>query len=446
MRDRFISSALAAVCGMAGLAHAQELREVIGAAQGRDPTLQSAAANRDAAQENIDIALSRLLPQLSYQNTTQKIHQTTTQATSAGPQVRDFDGSSYTRQLSLRQGVFRPRDVAGYMAGGAQAEYGAYKYDSALSDLWNRSVGAWLDVLAARTLLDVQQQTLKSVTEAARQEVKRFDRGDGTRDVRAEAQAQFAQAQALVVDAKLALQARERAYQLLTGLDPQGLTNKRLPNEAEVKLPESSKDELWSLVASAGPELLAAQAVETVNRYRMVQAASDHLPTLDFVASATNAQNDSTNTLGATYNNRQVGAQLALPLYAGGGIEAGRRQAMATYQASVADREATLMRLETQFTNDWASQAGLVERAQAARSLLEAAKDQRRGIELGLARGLRNWGDLSSAELLVARRYNDLVNLQVTLFKTQARLLSLVSIQTPAWDAWVQALDAASQK
>jgi hypothetical protein len=59
---------------------------------------------------------------------------------------------------------------------------------------------------------------------------------------------------------------------------------------------------------------------------------------------------------------------------------------------------------------------------------------------------LRNWGDLSGAELLVARRYNDLVSLQVTLFKTQARLLSLVSVQTPAWDAWVQALDTASQK
>jgi outer membrane protein TolC len=111
----------------------------------------------------------------------------------------------------------------------------------------------------------------------------------------------------------------------------------------------------------------------------------------------------------------------------------------------VADRESTLMRLDTQFTNDWASQAGLFERTQAARSLLEAAKDQRRGIELGLARGLRNWGELSNVELLVARRHSDLVNLQVSLFKTQARLLSLVSVQTPAWDAWVQALDVASQ-
>ena len=148
--------------------------------------------------------------------------------------------------------------------------------------------------------------------------------------------------------------------------------------------------------------------------------------------------------MGASYSNRQVGVQLVVPLFSGGGIEAGRRQAVATYQASVADREATLVRLETQFTSDWATQAGLFERARAARSLLDAAKEQRRGVELGLAHGLRNWGELSNTELLVARRYTDLVNLQLSMFKTQARLFSLVPVQEPAWDAWVQALNAAS--
>lgn len=445
MRHHFIVSSLTTACLLVASAHAQGLRDVIGAAQVQDASLQSASASRDAAQENIDITRARLLPQLNYQDTRQQLHQTTTQSTSAGPQVRDFDGKSISRQLSLRQGVIRPRDVAGYLAGEAQAEYGNYKYASALTDLWSRAISSWVDLLAARTLVDVQQETLDAVSEAAKQEVKRFDRGDGTRDVRAEAQAQLAQARALFVDAQYTLQARERAYQLLTNLDSKSLTNKRLPSESKVRLPEAIKDDLWAAVSSTGPEFLAAQATESLNRFRMIQAASDHLPTLDVVASATRAQNDSTNTLGATYNSRQVGVQLAVPLFAGGGVEASRRQAVAIYQASIADREATLMRLETQFYSDWATQAGLYERTQAARSLLEAAKDQRRGIQLGLLHGLRNWGDLSSAELLVARRHTDLVNLQLSLFKTQARLLSLVPVQMPAWDAWVQSLDVASR-
>lgn len=433
-----------AVFGLSAQAH--DLRDVIAAAQERDAGLRSASANRDAAQENIGIARSRLLPQLNYQDTRQQLHQTTTQATSAGPQIRNFDGNSYSRQFSLRQGLVRPRDVAGYYAGDAQAQYGAFKYDAALSDLWSRAVGAWVDVLGARTMVDVYQQTVKAVAEAAQQEVKRFDRGDGTRDARAEAQAQLAQAQAMLLDARLALQARERAYELLTFLDAHALGKKRLPIETTVLLKESQKDELWAVVSSTAPELMAAQSIETMNRFRMFQAASDHLPTLDVVASATQAQNDTTNTLGTNYSSRQVGVQLVVPLFSGGGVEATRRQAVATYQASVAERESMLVKLDNQFSGDWASQAGFVERAQAAGSLLHAAKEQRRGIELGLSRGVRNWGDLSSAELLVARRASDLVNLQISLFKTQARLLSLTPVQSPIWEEWVKRLDASSNQ
>lgn len=444
MRLNYAVLALVASTIFCGSTQAQDLRDVIAAAQNKDASLQSASANRDAARENIGIALSRLLPQLNYQDSRQQLHQTTTQNTSAGPQVRDFDGVSLSRQLSLRQGVVRPRDVAGYYAGDAQAKYGAHKYDSALSDLWSRSIGAWLDVLAARSTLNAYQQTLKAVTEAARQEAKRFDRGDGTRDVRNEAQAQLSQARAMFVDAQLALQARERAYQLLTNLDPVTLEKKRLPNESAVLFTHSQREELWAVVSSAAPELLAAQSVEEMNRFRMYQAAADHLPTLDAVASTTRAQNDSTNTLGVSYNSRQVGFQLVVPLISGGGIEASRRQAVATYQASVAERESMLTKLDNQFSSDWSSQAGLLERAQAARNLLDAAKDQRQGVELGLARGLRNWGDLSNAELLVARRASELINLQLTLFKTQARLLSLTSVQTPIWESWIKSLDVAS--
>ncbi|MBU3646613.1 MAG: hypothetical protein FGM56_00840 [Limnohabitans sp.] len=102
------------------------------------------------------------------------------------------------------------------------------------------------------------------------------------------------------------------------------------------------------------------------------------------------------------------------------------------------------MRMENQFMGDWASQAGLLERTQAARSLVVAAQEQRRSAELGLAKGLRTWTDLSNADLLLARRSSDLVNLQATLFKTQARILSLLPVQTPAWQEWVNSLDAGS--
>lgn len=423
---------------------AQGLVDAVTAAQARDPALQSANFNRDAARESIWIAGARLLPSISYQETRQNTNQTTTQETTLGPQARAFEGQTFNKQMSLRQGIIRARDAEGYRQGHMQAEYGEHKYVSAQSDLWSRTAGAWLDLLAARSMVEVYSRAVKSVAESSRQEGRRYDLGDGTKDTRAEAAAQLAQARAMLLDAELSLKARERAYELLTALPSDALAKRHLPPETATRLEPNQRDELWALVLSSAPELHAAQAAQNISLSRANQALYDHLPTLDLVASASSAQNDTTNTLGYRYTNRQVGAQLVVPLFSGGGMAATRRQAYATYEASVADREALLMRIETQFMGDWASQAGLLERTLAARSLVMAAQEQRRSAELGLAKGLRTWTDLSNADLLLARRFSDLINLQVTFFKTQARILSLVPIQTPAWQEWVDRLERAS--
>ena len=444
---RFAMHVTAAACLAAVFsASAQEsLSDVVASAQSRDPALQSASFNREAARQNIWIAGSRLLPQLSYQQLQQNTNQTTTQDTTLGPQSRNFVGQSFNKQVNLRQGIIRPRDLEGYRQGHMQFTYGDQKYISAQADLWSRATGAWLDVLAARRLVDVYSTAVKSAGESSLQEAKRYKVGDGTKDSRAEAAAQLAQAKAMMLDAELNLKARERSYTLLTGLAPDSLAKRKLPTESAVSFDGNQRDELWALVLSSAPELEAAQAAQNVSLSRASQALYDHLPTLDLVASASSAQNDSTNTLGYRYTNRQVGVQLVVPLFNGGGVEAGRRQAYASYEASVADRESLLMRMETQFMGDWASQAGLLERARAARSLVLAAQEQRRAAELGLSKGLRTWTDLSNADLLLARRSSDLVSLQVALFKTQARILSLLPVHVPAWDEWVRSLDVASQ-
>jgi protease secretion system outer membrane protein len=445
---RFALHAMSAACLVVVFsASAQEsLMDMVASAQVRDPALQSASFNREASRQNIWVAGSRLLPQLNYQQLQQNTNQTTTQDTTLGPQSRNFIGQSYNKQLSLRQGIIRPRDVEGYRQGHMQFAYGDQKYISAQADLWNRVTGSWLDVLAARRMVEVYSVAVKSAGESSLQEAKRYKVGDGTKDSRAEAAAQLAQAKAILLDAELNLKARERSYSLLTGLAPESLAKRKLPPESAISFDGTRRDELWELVLSSAPELGAAQAAQDVSLSRANQALYDHLPTLDLVASSSSAQNDSTNTLGYRYTNRQIGVQLVVPLFSGGGVEAGRRQAYASYEASVADRESLLMRIETQFMGDWASQAGLYERAKAARSLVFAAQEQRRAAELGLSKGMRTWTDLSNADMLLARRSSDLVGLQVTLFKTQARILSLLPVQVPAWDDWLKSLDVASQQ
>jgi len=423
---------------------AQSLNDSLSAAWGNDPSLQSAAANRVAARENIAIARSRLLPQANIQGSQATLSQTTTQNTSLGPQASPFRGSSYNYSFSVRQSILRPRDWVGLDLGKQQAFYGELKFQSAKSDLWNRVSSAWFDLLSAQTNKLIYSKAIQTIAESAKQETLRFEKGDGTKDGMIEAQAQLKQAKAMLSDAELNVKSKLKAFQTLSGLEQSDWMNRHLPDEDKVHFMSFEKDALWEKVEDETPELLASKAVERINQIKAQQSRFDNYPTLDAFGQSINAQNDTTNTLGYQYRNNQVGFQLSVPLYAGGGLEATKRQAIATYEASVADREALSIRIQNQFDGDWASQAGLLDKASAARGLVLAAEEQKRSSEFGVKKGLRTWTDVSNAELLLARRASDLNNILLTLYKTQARILSLLPTDDPAWKEWIRQLDVAS--
>ena len=426
--------------------NAQSLNDAIQSAWVNDAALQSAAANRVVAKENVNIAKSRLLPQATLQGSQSSLSQTTTQTTTLGPQASSFKGDSYSYSVSVRQGILRPRDWAGFNLGKQQAYYGEVKFQSAKADLWSRTSAAWLDLLAANSLKLAYEKSIKTVSESAEQEKIRFEKGDGTRDNMIEARAQELQAKAWLKDAELNVQSKIQAFKLLTNLEPRDWLTRKLPDESKVIFKNEDRGLFLERILEGTPELLAARAVERINQLKIDQSYYDHLPTVDVYGQASRAQNDTTNTLGYHYQNQQVGIQFSLPLYAGGGLEATKRQAVASYEASIGDRESLQMRIESQFVSDWAIQAGLSEKASASRALVFSAQEQKRAAELGVQKGQKTWTDISNAEMLLARRMADLVNVQLSLYKVQARILSLLLSDDPAWLAWIEKVDLASME
>lgn len=418
----------------AGPAGAVDLPAALRAAFASDPTLASAAANRDAAAENVSIARARLLPQLSMQGTFQQQNQVTDRSGT----VTDFTGPYKSASVTLRQAVYRPREWAGLDIGKLQAEYGAYKLVSAQSDLWNRTVAAWVDVLSAQAVRDLYTRTVGAVARSAEQERRRFEVGDGTRDAVAEAAAQLALARAQLAEASLDLQGKLDAFNLLTRLGVRRFEGFRLPPVASLGPIPEAEDRFLERILETNPELAIARASELIAERKMAQLAADHQPTLDVIGGLTRAMNDSTSTLGTSYRNAQIGVQLVVPIFAGGGVVASERQASAAYVAAKADREALLQKLKTLYSSDWKAQDGLRERAQAAEELVQATIEQRRASELGIKAGLRTWVDVGQAEILLARRESDLFNVVATLLKTQSRLLSMLPPDDAAWEQWVQ--------
>jgi len=401
-----------------------------------DPTLASAIANRDVAAENLPIAQARLLPQVSLQSTFQHLEQATVQGASSS----DFSGRSSNTQLALRQGVYRPRDWRGVDIARSQAELGESKLLSTQSDLWNRTAVAWVEVLTAQALHHLFARSLEAVTVQAVQEERRFRGGDGTRDAVVETAAQQSAVRARLTEADLELQAKVQAFNLLTRLGVAGLHERRLPTVAALDLIPEPEQQMLDRILVMNPELAAARANEVLSERRLAQASTDHLPTLDLVGAVNRAENDSTNTLGTRYRNVQLGLQLIIPIFSGGGVSASQRQAAAAYVAATADREAVAQRLRVQFGSDWRAQAGLRERAIGATELVQAALEQRRAVELSVKKGFKTWADVGVVNQLLARRESDVVDAISLFLKIQARLLSLLPTADSAWNRWASGL------
>jgi protease secretion system outer membrane protein len=343
----------------------------------------------------------------------------------------------------VRQGVFRPRDWRGVEVGKAQADFGHYKFASAMSDLWHRTASAWIDVLSATAVRDAYRLPVASAESAAQQEKRRLELGDGTRDAAAEAAAQLAEARAQLVNAEVDLRAKRQAFLLLTRLEASGFDKLRMPALDRLPVGLPSEEDALVRIVDTNAELLALRAAETVAQRRLHQASADHLPTLDLVGSKTNAQNDSTNTLGSRYRNEQYGLQLQIPIYAGGGVRAVERQMAAQYASAAAERDAMEQKLRTQVSADFELQRGLRERLRSAQELLASSREQKRGAELALRGGLKTWAEVHSADQMIARRNADTIGLAAGVLKVQARLLSLLPVTDPAWEQWTGQVSAA---
>jgi protease secretion system outer membrane protein len=439
--NRFQLSVLALMLmGTLSPLRAMDLDAAIAAAEKTDPALASAQANRDAAYENIAIARSKLLPQTSFQSLVQKIQEGVKQdaATPTGGSVgASYLVNAYNNQVSLRQGLYHPRDWMGYDIGQLQSEYGTQKLASARSDLWVRTTNAWLDVISAIEVRRIYVETVKTTAYAADQAEKRFKAGDGTRDAAVEARAQYELAKSQLVEAEINQRSREQAFKRLTGMDAADLREAHLPDYRQIHLAVSNTDELQQIVSSTNPDILAAQAAEQVNKKRAEQARADRLPTVDLVASKSWAQSDTVFTINQRYNVLGAGFQVNIPLYDGGGLSATQRQAEFAASAASEDLRTQQTKLATQVETDWASAEASLERARSAELLIAAAQEQKRAAEMGLKSGVRTWGDVAQADVLIARRASDYLSYASGVLRAQARLLSAVPVTENVWEPWV---------
>jgi TolC family type I secretion outer membrane protein len=419
------------------------LAQAYRAAMEQDATIRGARAATDARRERLPQARSQLMPQISATVSRNKNDlNSTTPGPGGVPFVDEQRYNSSNRALTIRQPIFRAYQLADYKQAQAQVADANAQLDKETQNVAVRVVSAYLETLLAQDQLSLvlaQKATYSTQFDAAR---KRFSAGAGVRTDIDEAQARLDLSVAQELEARQNVAYTRRALQVLVNAPVTAVA----PLDAgRLKLlrPDPDRLEDWTERAEASsPEIRSLTAQRQAARHEIDKARSGHLPTLDAVAQWSVSDSDNVTRINSKYDNKAIGLQLNIPIFAGGQVNSQTRQAVAELeraeQALEATRRDLSLRVEREFRGitEGVARVGALE--QAVRSSETMVLSNKRSYE----GGSRTLVDVLNAEEQRVSALRDLAQARYQYILARIRLQALAGNADEATiaevDAWLK--------
>ncbi len=394
----------------------------------QDAVIRVARAAADGRRERIPQARAALLPNISAQATRNSNDLTRTEPGITGAAVtNNIDYTSSSRSLVLRQGIFRPFQIADYRQAQAQVADANAILDRETMNLAVRVTSAYLEALYAQDqvgLVAAQKAAYTTQLESAR---RRFAGGAGVRTDIDEAQARLDMALAKELEARQHVQYTRRQLQVIINTP---VTSLAPVDDARLReAPNPGTLQEWVERAElTSPELRSLQAQRDAARHEYDKARSGHLPTLDAIAQWSVSDSDNPTRISSKYNNKSIGLQLNVPLFAGGMVNSQSRQALAEIeraeQALEASRRDLAVRVEKEYRGITEGVLSIRALEQAVRSADVMVTSNRRSFE----GGSRTLVDILNAEESRVQSLRDLSNARYIFMLSHIRLKSLAGI------------------
>ena len=270
-----------------------------------------------------------------------------------------------------------------------------------------RVVGAYLDALYAsdQLALALVQRDMYSEQQAVNNRL--FEKGEGTKTDMLETQARLDLAEAQVLEAQDTVTAQRNTLEGIIGMDA-GTLDTLTPNFRFAPLSPATFDE-WKAIAVANNHELAAATLAVENaRLEIQKAKAGHAPRLDLVASYGKDNAASLNTYNQDAVNRTIGVQLNIPLYAGGGVSAQARQAVAGYERAKADLDSRTSKVLVELRKAHSLVVSSVARVDALVKAVDSGKLLMKATEQSIKGGVRINLDLLNAQQQLYTSQRDL--------------------------------------
>lgn len=383
----------------------------------KDAAYLAAQAGLEATQHETAKARAGLLPILSASLGRSRNHQETESTNFFGQQTTTEKDYTYdSRNLSLRQPLFRFQNWAQYQQAQAQVEGAEAGFVKDGNDLVLRSLQAYLDLLLANDGLELARSQHSTYENHLKFAERAFRAGSGTLTDIQDVKSRLDRAKADLIAAENQVQyAREAILTLTQARADHWQLRPFAPEQLPRQLPEPATVESWlERAEAANPNILSASHALEAAQHEVRKQFSGHLPTVDLVASRQQGSNESPSTLDQKITTRSVGVQVSLPLFSGGYATAATQQAQASREKArhvlEATRREVFLKVRTEFNN---VKAGIAEMA-AFEQLVRSGETSLQGNRKGVEAGSRSFIDLLNAE-------RDLVSARFELAKSRAK-------------------------
>jgi len=416
-----------AISSFSPTASALDLLQIYRLAITHDASYLAAQAAADAGREALPQALAPLLPSLSvsasgFQN---KLDQS---SPSALGELITYHKNYNSSNLSwnLRQPIYRKYQFAQYGQAKAQVEGVEATLDKEGQDLVSRVAAAYFDALLAEDQLSLvlaQQATYAEQLKAAQ---RSLSAGEGTRTDIDEAQARYDMTLATELEARQRVTFARRQLQVyinqpVTALSPLDEQQLQLIPPNPILL-----DDWISRGEETNPELRNLKAQREVVQQQIEKALAGHYPTLDLIAQQSRSVSENVLAPSSQYTNLQVGLQLTIPIYGGGGVNSSVREARANREKIEQQYEATRRNLGLQVQKEFQSITEGIARVRALEQARRSAEQAFYSTQKGVLAGTRMSIDVLNAEQQRINVLRDLAQARYQYLTARIRLLALV--------------------
>ncbi|KXS54972.1 MAG: outer membrane channel protein [Marinobacter sp. T13-3] len=368
-----------------------DLMETYEQALSYDSGIASARAQFEAQQAATDVSKSALLPQIAA--FAEGSH--TDFESKNGQSDDSYRTLNYGVQLT--QPVFRADNWFEFDASQFQTEAAEAQYNLAQQQLMLDVSTAYFDVLRAQDTVTTAQATEAAIQRQYEQAQERFDVGLIAITEVYEARASYDDAKSQRIAAENQLNVAKEQLARLTGEYPADLENLR--QNFPLGRPEPMNPNAWEATAlEQNWSIQAALSELNANEANLKVAKSGHLPTLDLEASYGETDYDGRLTSQVEGTQAVVGLSLNVPLYMGGGTQAGVRQQRSLVTAAEEDLNTARRDVQVNTRSLFLTVNNNIETANAFEQTIVSRRSALDATRAGYDVGTRNIVEVLDAE------------------------------------------------